>query len=69
MKYDQVNDGDWITPIMRGYRMKCCDCGLVHRIDFKVKRHGRGHSVSIRVTRLERATAAARRKKMKLMPL
>jgi hypothetical protein len=26
---------DWITPVMRGYLMACCDCGLVHEIDFK----------------------------------
>jgi hypothetical protein len=26
---------EWITPIMRGYLMACCDCGLVHEIDFK----------------------------------
>jgi hypothetical protein len=21
---------------MRGYKMKCCECGLVHRINFRV---------------------------------
>jgi len=26
----------WIPPIMRGYRLKCCDCGLVHEMDFAV---------------------------------
>lgn len=28
----------WVSPKMRGYLMKCCDCGLVHEIDFKVVR-------------------------------
>lgn len=27
-----------ITPKMKGYKMSCCDCGLVHEIDFKVIR-------------------------------
>ena len=26
---------DWISPISKGYLMKCCDCGLVHELDFK----------------------------------
>ena len=28
--------GEWVTPVRTGYLMKCCDCGLVHRIDFRV---------------------------------
>lgn len=25
---------DWITPTMAHYRMACCDCGLVHDMQF-----------------------------------
>jgi hypothetical protein len=28
----------WIQPIERGYLMACCDCGLVHEMDFRVDR-------------------------------
>jgi hypothetical protein len=38
--------------------MKCCDCGLVHRMDFRIVK-GR---VQFRPFRDKRATAAARRK-------
>lgn len=24
----------WLPPIMRGYKMACCDCGLVHEMEF-----------------------------------
>jgi len=24
----------WIKPVMRGYLMACCDCGLVHELEF-----------------------------------
>lgn len=24
----------WITPVMRGYLMACCDCGLVHEVQY-----------------------------------
>lgn len=27
---------DWVAPVMDGYRMACCDCGLVHDMQFGV---------------------------------
>lgn len=24
----------WVMPIPKGYLMKCCDCGLVHEMEF-----------------------------------
>lgn len=36
IKFKQQFDGEWIKPRRRGYLMKCCDCGLVHRFNFKV---------------------------------
>jgi hypothetical protein len=65
----------WEVPVPRGYRLACCDCGLVHEMDFKiehvpVKREGakrfRKHkngSVLFRVARDNRATAGLRRHK------
>ena len=26
----------WVPPLMQGYRMACCDCGLVHDMEFAV---------------------------------
>lgn len=26
---------DWVAPVSKGYLMKCCDCGLVHEMEFK----------------------------------
>ena len=38
---EQPRPGEWVQPVKTGYLMECCDCGLVHRIDFRVvKRHG-----------------------------
>lgn len=58
IRYKQTESGDWVTPVMRGYRMRCCDFGLVHELNFKIK----GRSVTFQVIRNERATAASRRK-------
>ena len=53
-------DGEWsrwVTPVMDGYKMACCDCGLVHVLDFAVV----DDRVMFRARRDNRATAAKRR--------
>jgi hypothetical protein len=34
--YPKVQSGQWVQPVRRGYKMACCDCGLVHRINFRL---------------------------------
>jgi len=70
--------GDWSeeTPNMDSYRMGCCDCGLVHDIQFRaikvseLKPDGtflyetldqKEYRVEIRVRRNNRSTAQVRR--------
>jgi hypothetical protein len=48
---------EWETPITRGYKLACCDCGLVHEIELRV----RGHRVEWRWKRLNRSTGQVRR--------
>mgnify|MGYP001581134559 CR=1 FL=1 len=57
MKYETVAEGKWVQPVHRGYKMACCDCGLVHIVDFRVW-NGR---VQFRVARNNRSTALMRR--------
>jgi hypothetical protein len=53
---------DWIHPLP-GYKMACCDCGLVHDMEFDyIKKDKR---IVFRARRNARATAAARRKHRK----
>jgi hypothetical protein len=72
--YDVIGYGEWIRPRMRDFREQCCDCGLIHRLDFRIvdDRKGvrappaKGRSrprlyIEIRTRRDDRATAAARR--------
>jgi len=30
---------DWVCPKPRGYLMQCCDCELIHEVDFRVVRY------------------------------
>lgn len=51
----------WIRPRRKGYKMACCDCGLVHDLDFRIRREWRGNVVEFRARRNVRSTAAMRR--------
>lgn len=37
MSFPILKDGEWIEPILKGFKLACCDCGLVHKIDFEIK--------------------------------
>ena len=56
-KYSKPDSGEWVQPVREGYKMACCDCGLVHKMDFRIEA-GR---VQFRVFRDNRATGAMRR--------
>lgn len=64
MKCRVAQDGEWITPKRRGYRLQCCDCGLRHRLNFRLVRTlNGGHSIQFQAFRDNRATAQVRRHK------
>lgn len=54
-----VSDGEWVQPIRRGYQMECCDCGLVHRMNFRI-RDGRTQFQAFRDGRKSAATRRVR---------
>lgn len=35
-RFHQAKDNEWIQPKQKGYLMACCDCGLVHWMDFRI---------------------------------
>lgn len=55
----ETSDGwtRWIQPVIRGYKMACCDCGLVHSLNFRVS----GGRVQFQASRNARATGQKRR--------
>lgn len=70
----------WVPVQMKGYKMACCDCGLVHDMDFYavkvLRRIGKSgfqytelprskYRVVFRARRNRRSTAAMRRGKSK----
>ena len=57
MKYERPAEGTWIQPVRRKYKLACCDCGLVHRMEFRVYK---GYA-QFRAWRDNRSTAAMRR--------
>lgn len=57
MRYQQVQAGEWVQPVRKGYRLRCCDCGLVHTLNFRLFRR----RIQFQAFRHNRATAAVRR--------
>ncbi len=37
IQYEELSDGEWTNPKIQGYKHQCCDCGLVHKMDFKLE--------------------------------
>lgn len=56
MKYTEPKKNEWVYPKQKGYRIGCCDCGLVHEVDFRIVKG----KVEFRVRPSKRATAAMR---------
>lgn len=54
----QAKDNEWIQPIRKGYLMGCCDCGLVHRLDFRIV----NERIQFKATRARNYTARLRKK-------
>ncbi len=55
--YDSLTDGEWCRPLMKGFRLGCCDCSLIHRINFRKLPRG----IEFQVFRDEKETAAQRK--------
>ena len=58
MSYYQITDGEWIAVPRRGFKEQCCDCGLVHKLNFRISPAG---VLEIQTMRDQRATGAVRR--------
>lgn len=59
----RVRPGEWVQPIRRGYKMACCDCDLVHTVNFRVRKG----KIQMQAFRDEQATADERLKTFDLM--
>ena len=57
-KYNKIVDGDWETPRMTGYKLMCCDCELVHIINFRVINK---KTIQLQAFRDNRSTGQSRR--------
>ena len=54
MRFKQVYENEWQKPVMRGYKMKCCKCGIVHVVDFEVFHWGKGHKILLKAKHLKK---------------
>ena len=59
--YLRTAANEWVYPPHNNFKMACCDCGLVHVLDFRSD----AGVVRFRARRDNRATAALRRERRK----
>lgn len=55
-EYYKPEEGEWVEPTRKGHKMACCDCGLVHTMDFRIL----NGKIQFRAYRDNRATAGIR---------
>lgn len=36
LNFPRPDPGAWVRPVDTGYKMECCDCCLVHTLDFRL---------------------------------
>jgi hypothetical protein len=55
-----AKDGEWMqVKRQRGHKLRCCDCGLVHTVNFRIV----GRRIQFQAFRDKRATAATRERR------
>jgi hypothetical protein len=57
-EFKKIPDNEWTHVQAAGFRHACCDCGLVHVMDFRVSGEGR---LQVKWRRSPQATARRRK--------
>lgn len=60
-RFAKPKGAEWVQPVKRGYLMACCDCGLVHRMNFRIV-GTRVQKVQFQVFRAQAHTKALRKR-------
>lgn len=47
----KVESGEWVQPRRKNYFVECCDCGLIHRLNFRLLKHGKGKKIQFQAFR------------------
>lgn len=61
-RYASVKSGEWVQPVRRGYKMACCDCGLVHALNFRLAKRGERNWIQFQAFRDEEETKKLRKR-------
>jgi hypothetical protein len=51
MRYDDIEENKWFSPIRKNYRHRCCKCRVVHLLDFRLIKERNGKAIQIRFKR------------------
>lgn len=53
MRYKKRASGEWVQPSRAGFYFKCCECGIAHKLEFRLvpNRLGRGSKIQFNARR------------------
>lgn len=53
-RFKLAKENKWEQPVMDNYLMKCCDCGLIHDVDFRIAygKEEKDNRVQLRMRRI-----------------
>lgn len=57
-----VKNGEWVQPVRKGYLMECCDCGLVHKMNFRLVPWGNGKKIQFQAFRARKTKSPTPRR-------
>jgi len=61
-EYPVAQPGQWIQPSNKGFRMACCDCGLVHIMNFRISTKKGKRRIQLQAFRDNKETRKLRRR-------
>lgn len=65
-KFKQVKSNQWVQPVRKGYLMACCDCSLVHKMDFRIALNQKTNTLHVQMKAIrDEANTKRLRKKVK----
>jgi hypothetical protein len=51
VEFYRPDEGEWFFLNMKGHLNECCDCGLIHKHNFKVFEYEEGKNGYVRLTK------------------
>ncbi len=53
LEWQQGKEGEWVQPPRKNFYIQCCDCHLIHRVNFRLVNTGTYNKIQLQVFRAD----------------